>query len=262
MGWLSDLGKGLVGTVAGGLVGNWFDSSNNAKTGQQNLATSKELFKYQNSNKYQFMVDDLNKAGLNPMLAVTGMQGSAGGVVNGSSRSSDEQGINNATATRKALQIQKEQLDIERDRAVAERLEKEANAEMAKALANRYNTLTPTENAKTVAETKFINQNIMKTSAEIDKIYSDIMNSGRITQAQVDNLIAQTRHLRVVTGNESINYDLLLRIRDSKSEAMKRELLEHWYWQVAHNTGYLFDLVTGSSGVGLTTAGKFGFKVK
>ena len=164
----------IVGAITGGLINSHFQKSNNAHAAELSLQNSKDLFKYQNENKYQFIVDDLRKAGLNPMLAVGGMQGSAGGVVSGDSSPTDTNGINNATAARQQIKIQQKQLEIDKDRSEAERLEKEANAEMARALANRYNTLTPTENAKTVAETQFINRNIAKTSAEIDKIFADI----------------------------------------------------------------------------------------
>lgn len=256
------LGTTLVGSVLGGAISNAFDQSNNAVTTKQNLEAQKQLFEYQNRNKYQFMVDDLNKAGLNPLLAVNGLQGSSVGGVSGSSGNTDVAHINSARAQAEANRIALKNADTELFKAKSEALEKEANVKLAEALANRYNTLTPTDNAKSVAEIQFINNNIFKTNAEIDKIYSDIRRENRIADAQITELIERAKHLRVVTGNESINYDLLIRARDSKSEAIKRELLDMWQWQLLHNVGYMFDLVTGNSGIGATTAGKFGFRFK
>lgn len=261
MGFLAGLGIAALGQLVGGAIDSGFQQANDSHSAKLSLHTSKELFKYQNSNKYQFMVDDLNKAGLNPMLAVGGMQGSAGGVISGSGNKIDSSGINSAMATRESLRIAKTEAETERLKVWSEMQERQQNIEYLKALTNRTNLLAPSENALMVAQSDFHRANILKSTAEIDKIYNDIHNNNRITQAQIDNLIANTRHLRVITGNESINHDLLLKARDSKSEALKRELLNTWYGQLSHQMGYLMSLQTqGLSGFGVNNHGTVGYR--
>lgn len=167
-------GTTLLGSVLGGAISSGFQNANNAKAMELQHNYSKDLFEFQNRNKYQFMVDDLNKAGLNPMLAVGGLQGSAGGTVTGTSSPVDVGHINSARAQAEANRIANINAKTELLRAEAERDEKRANIKLIEAQTNDLNTMTPLNSALAVAKR--------------EQIYGSIVNDARLISSQIRKL--------------------------------------------------------------------------
>ena len=111
----------LLGSIAGAVLGNvagkLFSSATDAHFQSQQMekqeALQEKLFEFQNRNKHQFEVDDLRKAGLNPILSAT--NGSAVGVggVSMSNFSSDDDVVSSALQ----FALQKKQQAIEQQNA-------------------------------------------------------------------------------------------------------------------------------------------------
>lgn len=76
---ISDLVKFGHEETVGRLLDNWQTNYMDRKVQNRTAALNKELWTYQMNNAYQLTVDDLRKAGLNPLLAVTNGATSAGG---------------------------------------------------------------------------------------------------------------------------------------------------------------------------------------
>lgn len=261
-GGFTGLGTTLVGSVLGGAISNAFDQSNNAVTTKQNLEAQKQLFEYQNRNKYQFMVDDLNKAGLNPLLAVNGLQGSSVGGVSGSNGNTDVGHINSARAQAEVNRIANKQLEIDRLRAQAEADEKGAQRDLARAMANRLSVMTPIESKEGIARTALYQQQVLESSVNIDKLYADIDREKRITDAQILEIEANVKRLNfMLNGKDKVELTMLERARDSKSEEFKRDVLNSLYGEISAKFGYLLELQgLKPSAIGVSSSGNYGIR--
>lgn len=102
MSWLSDLGNSVLGGVIGGATSDYFNSASQERQYQYN----KDLYQH----RYQWQVEDMRKAGLNPVLA--GLNGSVGstsvGMVGANTANSFASDHNSA---RQIDTIQKRQLE-------------------------------------------------------------------------------------------------------------------------------------------------------
>lgn len=200
---LEDLAGSALGAFIGGSIGSHFDNSVNATSSKQYLELSKQLFEYQNRNKYQFMVDDLNKAGLNPMLAVGGLQGSAGGIVNGSSRTSDENGINNATAVKAQLRIAEKNADTELLKAKAE-------ARLASSRADTEDYMRSINgafvNAQTIESQHRVSNDALRLSMEFD----DLLMRKEVHGYQVQKIIAEIKQLASIANLNDAKYQQIM----------------------------------------------------
>lgn len=103
MSWLSNLGTSALGTLISGGTSDYF----NSKSQQRQYEYNKDLYQH----RYQWQVDDMRKAGLNPVLAgLNGSVGSAGSVgMVGANTSSTLAGDYNSA--RQIDTIQKRQLE-------------------------------------------------------------------------------------------------------------------------------------------------------
>lgn len=99
MGWLGDFIGGAVSAVTGGLIGDAFSSRDEQR--QADISDSSWQFRQQNA--HQFEVEDLKKAGLNPLLTQGGNMASGASV---SSSGTSRADILNAYNTAKQLQIE------------------------------------------------------------------------------------------------------------------------------------------------------------
>lgn len=148
-----------LGEIAGNLLGKWassaMDSHYSSQVINKQLAAQKDLFEYENTHKHQFEVDDLRKAGLNPILSATNGQALGVGGISAPNWSSDDD-VYGPSAAR---QLQERQIGVqERQQKVAEML---AEGEL--------------ERNKTQSDLNRIEGNIklMKADAELENIIAD-----------------------------------------------------------------------------------------
>nr|QJI53672.1 MAG: hypothetical protein [Cressdnaviricota sp.] len=141
MGWLSSAIGGAVGDWIGGSISNHFQKELMA----EQAAHNKEMYQ----NRYQWTVEDLRKAGLNPILATGGLASSSASVgIAGSSPG----GVSNAMAAhRRISEVDKQGLEIQRENAAANTTTAQAAARNA-ATNQAVGETTQKANTATAAE--------------------------------------------------------------------------------------------------------------
>lgn len=103
MSWLSNLGNSALGGLIGGATSDYF----NSKAQERQYQYNKDLYQH----RYQWQVEDMRKAGLNPVLAgLNGSVGSAGSVGMVGANTSSTFGADYNSA-RQIDTIQKKQLE-------------------------------------------------------------------------------------------------------------------------------------------------------
>lgn len=224
MGWFSDTLKDLAGSalssVTGGLIGSSFGKSNSAYASKLDLQSSKELFEYENRNKYQFMVDDLVKAGLNPLLAVNGMQGaSVGGMTSASaSMKADDMGVNNGTAVRAQIRIAEKNAETELLRAKAEARLADSRADTEEYMREINGRLV---NAKTADLASQISDRAMRLNYD----FEDLLMRKEVHGYEVQKIIEEVKHLASMSSLNEAEYKKIMYDVNSLDKQYHREWL-------------------------------------
>lgn len=153
MSWLSD--------AAGGIIGDWIGYEMSGHYNRDSMDYQHRLNKEMYQNRYQWTVEDLRKAGLNPILATGGLA-SSGPSVGLSSPSAGN--VSSAYAAhRKMSEIDKANIDIGRENAAANTKNAETNAKTG------ASTVSLNDSAKGLNEArkKLEDANTLRTIAAI-----------------------------------------------------------------------------------------------
>lgn len=198
----------LVGAVAGGLMGLAGDSMNNSAAASRQedaQAFNREAMQ----NKHQWEVQDLKKAGLNPMLSAmngsTGTLGSSAASASSSSVGSSAASMSSAFAQNMLAKKSMATLDSE--------IEKN-NADALKARAEAQSTLdmvdVAKQNSASQIELNASNADLFRSQAERNNIwnkYGDELTKAGLKKAQIDNIYAVAVNEALIAKYEAESYN-------------------------------------------------------
>lgn len=211
MGWLSDVAGALTGGVVSGLFGmsNARDAQN--RQAEQNEAVMRMQHEFNvddYKHRYQWSVNDMRAAGLNPILAVTnGIGGSINGT--GLAQSSAIQSptpdfasaINSAVANRNQREVALKGLELqERATAVQEMDAETRRLDVENQIANRAAHLD-------------LDKAAQKFDQDLKKAWQDFAmeNQQRLTELKAQETAANIRHMAAQDANLATMAQVALR---------------------------------------------------
>lgn len=208
MSFLGSLGSSLFGTVTNALAGHW--------SAKQNAGLARQNWSYAQSNAHQLEAQDLQKAGLNPILSATNSQIAGMGAVSGNSVS--DNGLGSASmnsATQKYLkgidaEIEGKKLDNDLKRIEIEK----ANSASQISLNTSQEGVNRSTADVNNAQVGYIKQETTSlrdmTEAQVKQIGQDIQNSIEITRATVAKYGAESEAARAVAAEAYGRLQLVL----------------------------------------------------
>lgn len=195
MSWLTSLAGSIAGDIGSGLINSAFARSNAKKQ----VELQKELFDYQMSNAHQLEVEDLRKAGLNPILSASGSTHAS--IPSVSVDGSPASNLNATMLQRKQLKIADKQADIDLMNAntAYQRMLSDKALNAVKAQTERFNwkiLLNQSDNIKA-------NTDVLKT--QVLELFNRINNNNKVTDATVNQLNALAYNLaRTIDINQQL----------------------------------------------------------
>lgn len=189
MSWLEDFVGGVAGDLVDGLIGG----ASAHQSAQHNAALSRENWEYMQSNAHQLEVEDLRKAGLNPILSATNGHIASMPAVNGNVPSTGS--INNYVTSGRQLKqqekLQNRELDIAQTNA--ETAKAKADTDLYKAkneskLIDSQIVLNNSNSAYSLKQVDLTAAQINKTNAEISEILQRTQDNHLVSMATIDKL--------------------------------------------------------------------------
>lgn len=213
MGWLSDNAGAVVGGVLG-LGGSLWSSNANAEAAAAQIAFQREVLK----NRNQWAVEDLKKAGLNPILAAGAIQSTA----SGASYTTENPG---AAAVASAAQMQamklaqrqqdnqdaiaRAQVEVSSAKAFELREKASTYAPMVTEIGERTKTYAPqalmfgSSASLNSANVDYLSKQGQEVYARVKKLESDLVTAEKqrsLYEAEIKNVGSQTSR-NVVEAN-------------------------------------------------------------
>lgn len=266
--------SGVASAIAGGLMG--------MSSAKQNAALSKELWQYQQSHAHQLEVEDLRKAGLNPILSATNGQLAGMPSVSGSDYGVGQNivsALNNAAVVKaqkenklidaelegKRIDNEQAKLNFEMDKFEYEKTLIDAQARNLNTNADYITAKNAREISLNDAQVRQINSAIENqnslTHAQVSKLYSGI----RVDNATIDKIHADTKKVIEDSNLAYWQKTALISSLSDQSAALKRmtaqqqlEYLSGTFGEVQHKTGYGFKLLNPFQGFGFSSSGNYG----
>lgn len=230
---------GIVGNIAGHAIGSIF-GKHNAKA-QADIQL--DSWNYMQSNKHQLEVEDLRKAGLNPILSAgNGSAVSAPSVSFGSSDNGLGQTTAQSITAAKQLKIAQTEADSNRINAEAAKSQADTAKILAESQAALYSTQQGYYNAmsgKAFAEASKVRQdiansiielqqNIKESNARINLYDSQSFNINELTPYQKNKMIQEGQHLLTQMKVDEKEIALLDKELNGLSAEKKNEYLSSW----------------------------------
>ena len=234
MSWLTS----TLTNIGGALLGNKLQG-NSAKS---NAELSLENWKYMQSNKHQLEVEDLRKAGLNPILSAGNGSAVSAPSVSGNPESQLGKNIADSITAAKQLKIAQTEADSNRINAEAAKSQADTAKILAESQAALYSTQQGYYNAmsgKAFAEASKVRQdiansiielqqNIKESNARINLYDSQSFNINELTPYQKNKMIQEGQHLLTQMKVDEKEIALLDKELNGLSAEKKNEYLSSW----------------------------------
>lgn len=224
----------LFGHVAGPIVGGLFGSHNSRNNAKKEAELQRENWIYQQSNAHQLEVEDLKKAGLNPILSAGGSSNMASVGMPSASDSVGPaiiQAISNAhqVSEQNKVELEKAKIQAQSEKYKADK-DYEANQDTIASNVELKDSETKKNLSDiTVNDAKVgvmqSERNLNEKQAE--KIASDIENAAKITVATLDLLGSQAQMNRSMASQAYANMNKIY--EDLRHNKVTYRFLEDQY---------------------------------
>ena len=180
---------GAVGSIAGGLLAR--NSAKDAnRTAQQNAADSRLFTKEQLQNRHQWEVNDLRKAGLNPVLSAHGTPSIGGSAM----AQTYNEGDNVGSIASSALQAQRLGAEIDL-------LKSQSKAQTAAAKAGNTQAVKNLADARNIKNIGDVTENISNLNKGFHDITDDLANSAKDVYRKKDEIIRDLKRVPSTYGS-------------------------------------------------------------
>ncbi len=182
----------MWGAIAGAVIGGLMSSHSAKKQASNNADLSRENWEYQQKNAHQFEVQDLQAAGLNPILSATNSQMAGMSPVQGSDPGNFANNINSAlqgALERESKQeLQANDLEIEKMKLENELLRTKILRDESDAQISKWHSEGKLFDVQAdYTSSKQVNEH-NESVAKVSQINQDIKNSIKLTDAQASHL--------------------------------------------------------------------------
>lgn len=234
MSWLTN----TFTNIGGALLGNKLQG-NSAKA---NAEMSLENWKYMQSNKHQLEVEDLRKAGLNPILSAGNGSAVSAPSVSGNPESQLGKNIADTITAAKQLKIAQTEADSNKIAAEAQKTQAETAKNLAEFQSNFLKSQTGyyfAMSGKAFAEADKVRQDIANSITELQQSIKEsnsrinlyntqAFNINELTPYQKNKMIQEAQHLLSQMKVDEKEIALLDKELNGLSAEKKNEYLSSW----------------------------------